>query len=337
MARTASKFKVGIFVIVGLALGMGALVYLGVGRKSNDAEHYVTYFSESVQGLSRDSVVKYLGVDVGRVTGIGVAPDNKLIEVEVEVKIAGGIDQNMVAQLRSAGLTGITFIELYRTKPGDADLSPQLSFASEYPIIPSHPSKLTHIFSVVEKIARELEQVNFKAMAQDMRGAFSAARNLFASPELQNALVSLKGASGKLETIVARLDRDMQEADIPKLATLVQSAVQNGEAMMSQGKEAMGEGKKVMVRAGDAVEAVQDLIAELQLELKAVDLPARSRQTGELIDTANHQISELMTRLVSTADQLDAASRSLDRLLRRVEKNPSEMIWSSNPKPRKID
>ena len=42
---------------------------------------YVTYFDESVQGLQVDSIVKFRGVDIGTVRKIGVAPDQRLVEV----------------------------------------------------------------------------------------------------------------------------------------------------------------------------------------------------------------------------------------------------------------
>jgi phospholipid/cholesterol/gamma-HCH transport system substrate-binding protein len=124
MARKASRFKVGLFVIVGLAMGLAALVYLGASSYGEGADTYVTYFNQSVQGLSRDSVVKYLGVDVGRVTDIRVAPDHNLIEVVMDIKFKGELGTNMVAQLKMAGITGLSFIELDRQQEDEDDLSP---------------------------------------------------------------------------------------------------------------------------------------------------------------------------------------------------------------------
>lgn len=344
MARKASKFKVGLFVIVGLAMGLSALVYLGASRYGEGADTYVTYFNESVQGLSRDSVVKYLGVDVGRVTEIRVAPDNNLIEVVMEVKFAGGIGTNMVAQLRSAGITGITFVELTRMQPGERDVSPPLSFASEYPIIPSKPSKLAHIFSVMEKIARELEEVDFKGMAEDMQGAFASARKLMNSEELNNSFRNLEGATAKLETMMTRLDLELEKANVPQIIGLVRDAVEEGDTMMTegskmmrQGQGVMKKGQEVMNRTNEAVEEVRDLVADLQIEVQAMELGQRSEQAGQAIENINHQFSELMARLMDVTDKLGTTSESLDRLFERLERNPSDIIWSDSPPPRRVD
>jgi hypothetical protein len=71
----------------------------------------VTYFDESVQGLDKDSPVKYRGVSIGRVENINVAPDAALIQVvlKIESGLESGID-DIVARLKSVGITGIMFV-----------------------------------------------------------------------------------------------------------------------------------------------------------------------------------------------------------------------------------
>ena len=163
MSRKASTFRLGLFVIIGVVIAMGTMLYLTASSYYDDADSYVTFFNESVQGLQRDSVVKYLGVSVGRVIDIRVAPDYNLIEVVMSIKFEGDLPRTMVAQLRSAGITGITFIELTRRQPGERDQSPKIDFAAEYPIIPSKPSEITQIVSTIEKVSRQFSEANFKA------------------------------------------------------------------------------------------------------------------------------------------------------------------------------
>ena len=58
-------------VVVVFILWLGMVQYFQEGRK------YVAFFDESVQGLQKDSAVKYRGVDIGRVEDIRVAPDGR--------------------------------------------------------------------------------------------------------------------------------------------------------------------------------------------------------------------------------------------------------------------
>jgi len=108
----------------GIIIGAGIIVWIGASKYFQKGATYVTFFDESVQGLQMDSSVKYRGVDVGRVERIRVAPDYKLVEVVMKVELEGDLQQNTVARLKTAGITGIVFIELDRTKPEDPDFSP---------------------------------------------------------------------------------------------------------------------------------------------------------------------------------------------------------------------
>src|SRR3972149_9372392 len=132
MARKTSKFMIGLFVTIGILIGMVAIVWLGASKYFEKGATYVTYFDESVQGLQVDSAVKYRGVEVGRVEKIRVAPDNRLIEIIMKIDLKGELERDDVAQLKAAGITGIVFVELSRKDPGEPDLSPKITFASEH-------------------------------------------------------------------------------------------------------------------------------------------------------------------------------------------------------------
>jgi len=73
MGKKYSRFLIGLFVTLGIILGLVIVVWLGAARYFEKGEMYSAYFDESVQGLQIDSSVKYRGVDVGRVVAINVA------------------------------------------------------------------------------------------------------------------------------------------------------------------------------------------------------------------------------------------------------------------------
>src|SRR4030042_4893928 len=117
MARRTSKFMIGLFVTIGILIGMVAVVWLGASKYFEKGATYVTYFDEAVQGLQLDSAVKYRGVEAGRVEKIRVAPDNRLIEVVMKINLRGKLEHEYVAQLKAAGITGIVFVELDGKEP----------------------------------------------------------------------------------------------------------------------------------------------------------------------------------------------------------------------------
>ncbi|HEY9074532.1 MAG TPA: MlaD family protein, partial [Desulfobaccales bacterium] len=120
MAGKTSKFMVGLFVTLGVILIVVAIIWVGATKYFEKGNMYVTYFDESVQGLQKDSTVKYRGVEVGRVEQIGVAPDNRLISVIMKINLKEDLPHTAIAQLKVAGITGMVFVELDRQKKEEA-------------------------------------------------------------------------------------------------------------------------------------------------------------------------------------------------------------------------
>ena len=118
MASIKTKFTVGLFVAIGLAIAIVAIIWLGMSNYLQKGQFYSAYFDESVQGLDKDSPVKYRGVSIGRVHSISVAPDATLIQVILKIesglKIEKDLISDLVARLKSVGITGIMFVELER-------------------------------------------------------------------------------------------------------------------------------------------------------------------------------------------------------------------------------
>jgi phospholipid/cholesterol/gamma-HCH transport system substrate-binding protein len=118
MATLRTKFSVGLFLIVGVAIIIVGVVWFGMTGYLQKGRLWVAYFDESVQGLDRDSAVKYRGVNVGRVYSIGIAPDENLIEVLMQIDVDVEIESQIAAQLKTVGITGLVFIELDRIHDG---------------------------------------------------------------------------------------------------------------------------------------------------------------------------------------------------------------------------
>ena len=169
MATQKTKFAVGLFVAVGFTLAILVTIWLGMSRFLQKGRFYVSYFDESVQGLEADSPVKYRGVFTGRVQSISVAPDSKLIKVILKIESGQKLDENIVAQLKSVGITGSMFVELDQKKEGEPDLSPPLSFPSEYPIIASKPSEISGLIGGFDEILNQIKALNLEGIADKIK------------------------------------------------------------------------------------------------------------------------------------------------------------------------
>src|SRR6056297_3346379 len=118
MPSVRTQFSVGLFVVIGMAVVVIFILWLGLMQYFVEGRKYVAFFDESVQGLNKDSAVKYRGVDIGRVDDIRVAPDGRLVQIILELRQPLRDNEDIFAQIKSVGITGIMFVELEHTPKG---------------------------------------------------------------------------------------------------------------------------------------------------------------------------------------------------------------------------
>lgn len=302
MAGKQSKFMIGIFVTMGLILMIAAIIWLGASKYFQEGTFFATYFDESVQGLSVDSNVKYRGVDVGTVRAIQVAPDHKLIEVIMKIDMKGGDEKSVAAKLKSAGLTGIVYIELDR-KAEDVDLSPQIGFPAQYPVIPSRPSDSMYILSTLDKIISEMKKVDFKSIFKEVQGIAGGIDHIVNGPKMKNIVNNLASATAHLNHAVGRIDRLTAEGKLEDVL-----------------KETRG-----------AIADTRSLIGKIREELDEMKLADSAGKANQILAGVDKSVRDITYDLKNTADNLQRASENLDILMDKLRDDPSDLLFSRPP------
>ncbi len=169
MSTKSSKFLIGLFVIIGLLILAAIIIWVGAARILMKGSLYAVYFDESVQGLQVDSAIKYRGVEIGKVQSIDVAPDYRLIEVIMKIDLEGDLQNQTIASLKTAGITGIVFIELDRIQDGELSNSPKLTFKSDYPVIPSRRSEISRFLADTSVIMQNIKDIDFKGISDQLK------------------------------------------------------------------------------------------------------------------------------------------------------------------------
>jgi phospholipid/cholesterol/gamma-HCH transport system substrate-binding protein len=295
MARQSTNLLIGVFVILGILLGVVAIIWVGATSYFQKGETYVSYFDESVQGLQVDSAVKFRGVDVGRVEAIRVAPDNRLIGVVMKINMRDNLQKNTVAQLKAAGITGIVFVDLDLRKPGEPDLSPKIDFPSEYPIIPSRPSEIQKILSGISEVVEKLKEIDTKALSNQWLATGQAIQNLVQNKRFSSILARLDATTGNLEELTGRLAKNRTGAKLDA----------------------------VLAEARETLKGARTAIATLNDQILAMQLPATMGKTRDI------------TRELQTAsNNLRQSSETLEMLLQRIYDRPSDLLFGKPPKKR---
>ncbi len=304
MARKKPFFIVGLFVILGILIGVSVIVWVGASKYFQKGTTYVTYFDESVQGLQIDSRVKYQGVDVGWVTKIGVAPDYRLIEVVMKIDFKGDLINNTVAKLEAAGITGIVFVGLERKKPEYARLSPKIEFPTQYPVIPSVPSEIQKIFSGVNSVVEQAKQIDFKGISDQVKSTTKALESFINSPDMKSTMSSMAQAANDLDAVTKKVNALMAETG-------------KVHEVLTEAKGAIVDARKVISKVGEQVEAAN--VKEI------------AGKTDQLLDNLTRRTQTVTTEIQIMSENMRRASETLESLLDRLRADPSDIIFSEPP------
>ena len=293
--KTRKYFVVGLFVTLALLIAATTIIWINASRYFEQGSMYVTFFNESVQGLSKDSEVKYQGVKVGRVTDIRIAPDNKTVAVYMMVNLRENLPQRVVAQLTVTGITGLMFVNLVPRQPGEENLSPKITFATEYPVIPSKPSEISQILTGVKEVVESVKQADLGATIKEIREAAAGIKNLSQGKDVKQLLAKADSAVGYLRDALKRVDKTI----------------------------ASGKLKSILAETHNAVKGASTLMHNLNTSV-----------TGSKIADTVKSVRLTLSDARGMIDSLKRSSATLDMFLERIYQRPPDLLFGKPPKGR---
>jgi phospholipid/cholesterol/gamma-HCH transport system substrate-binding protein len=313
VAAPSNHWKLGLFVVAGVALGLATLVFLGAQSLNKEGVSYWTYFDESVQGLEVGSPVKFRGVTIGHVEIIDVAEDRRHVGVSCNISVSDldtlglnkssrtrlgfgfrqapakiDVPSDLLMQIGSAGITGVKFIliDFFDVKDNPA---PHLPFGVPENYIPAAPSTM-----------KNLEDAVVKAL------------NRF--PEIaEEILATLKQAHGMLEQLDREGLSDRASATITRMDDVLKAA--------KTGIDGARVGK-LSAKAEEALDGLNGSMTRLNGVLARVDgerglLASTQRATdsiGDLAGGARGLGAELTETLRDFREAVDSVERVTDAL-----------------------
>jgi phospholipid/cholesterol/gamma-HCH transport system substrate-binding protein len=303
MARKRfSNFLLGLFVTGGFLILAVILIWVGSGLFFEKGKKYVTYFSESVQGLEKDSEVKFRGVAVGRVESIFIAPDNRRVGVVMLLNLKFDPTKEAIAQLQMAGITGVIFVNLNPREDSKDFIPEKIEFISEYPVIPSQPSDIQRILTGVQEVIDNLKQIDTKEISQELKvalkeakGALKDIQTFFGGEKTKRLIAQLEGTSGNLKKLSGKINQDVSRGEIGK----------------------------ILAEAKGTFEGTRNLVDKAKKDLQYMELPetfGKGRGT--------------LTQINTLIDKLDQTSETLNRLIERIYARPPDILFGKPPQKR---
>ncbi len=332
MPSQRTKLIVGLFLSAGIGLALVAIIWLGTTRYLEKGRYYVTYFNESVQGLDKDSPVKYRGVPIGRVVEISVAPDSKLIKVVLKIESGQTLGPDMVAQLKVVGITGAMFVELDQKKLGEPDRSPKLTFPSEYPIVASKPSEIAEFLRGVDEIINNIKALDMAGISDRVKGNLD---------KIEMAIVDLnvKGLSKRAESSLDNFNRILDNQKWDRILASADQSAQSLNELLGKANATVERADKLLAQMeGITVESRDKITAALDDFKKAMENANLVLEKGiVLLNNTDTTLFSLRQHLLATAQNMERTSENLNRLSDVLAAQPSQLLFGEPPPRRKVE
>jgi ABC-type transporter Mla subunit MlaD len=320
MSARANNFKIGVFVILGACLFIGALFAMGLKSYFGKRVVFETYVTGKVENLSVGALVKFRGVTIGKVSAIRFAgteyPEagTHYVVIEFEVPqdfdwgVSGGDLQQMLdgeaarglrARVQGQGFLGANIVAIEYVDPGQYPAEP-LAWKPKHYYIPSAPNQINHLLTSLETTLRKSESLD---------------------------LADLQARVRKLLDSVNRLADNINQIDFKNIGT-------NAGALVAELRDTNRGLQKTLTNA-------QETLTDARNAVNGADVPAISRQTLALearISAAatefRHVLASIDTgELNGSLANIRNATDELIVLLHDIEQRPSSVIFSKSPEP----
>jgi phospholipid/cholesterol/gamma-HCH transport system substrate-binding protein len=325
---------VGFFVVLLGTASVAGFLWLARGIDRTAYDRYRAYFRESVSGLGPNAVVKYRGVEVGRVREIVLNPGN-VEEVRLTLDIVRGtpVKTDTVATLKLQGLTGLAFLDL----SGGSQGAPLLSArpGERYPVIQTGPSLLHRIDTDVTRLISGVTDFTEEARALiDPESREELKRILRDLATLTDTLAKRSDAVDRgmaegaraLENIARITDR--LEARSPEIVDNLGAGAATFRDASTEARDAAVDIRKAAVEVQRAAGDVQ--VAGREVARAGRELTAMVGENRQDLGRFTRQGLPEIQALVADLRQLTA---QLQRLGRQLEQEPDSVILGRHPVP----
>lgn len=334
MKRRANPTLIGGFVVGGLVLVAAGILAATGGALFKRSDRAVMHFSGSIYGLRVGAPVVFRGVDVGQVIAVGVVYDEATgefsipVEAELErdaIRSVGGeqassltvgalVAKGLRAQLSMQSLlTGQLYVDL--------DLRPERP-ARLLGRTPDGAVEIPTTPTTIQALKQQLEELDVRALVDDISAIAGSARAVIAGPELKKALADVAEIAASARRLSGTLER--------RSGPLLQGA----QGTLAEATRAAAQLAAAAERVNDTARRLGDTAGHVNA-LVAPDAPLVTdvrRTAAELAETAaslrrhTGDDAALVRHLDETLVDLSRAARTLRELATLLDRHPEALL-----------
>ena len=320
METKANYVTVGAFTLLVFLAGFAIVYWVARVDTGGQTSRLDVVIEGSVTGLGVGSLVKFNGIDVGKVTGLSFDEANpRLVIARTVVSGDLPISRSTKAQLGSTGLTGIAFIEFQGGDPNEPSIFDLAEQQGKIPTVKADPSSINDLLATAQDIFNRADRIlsTLETAVDDIREPLNTTLENAAtfsdalaknSDQIDNFLEGVGGVgqaladvSGKLDTALKSIEGLLKAVDPDKVASIVDNV--DGFT---------GNLNKVSNQFEDVVGKVQSV---------ATDLQGIGGRLGDTFDRLDKVLDAVPPEQITAAvEDIANAGKSAQASLAEVEK-----------------
>ena len=222
--RNTRAVTVGIFVLIGVAIFIIAVLALGGQRKTFANTIIITAVFDDVNGLQNGSNIWYEGVKVGTVHHIGFTHDGKvLVQMSVVEKMKEYIHKNAFAKIGTEGFIGNKIVIIY----GGGPPSPQIAEGDMLTV--EKAINMDEVLNTLQSNNKNLQDIttNFRIITKRLADGEGTIGKLLKDEtlanDLQSTLATLKRSAVNAQQMLSNVNA--YTAQLQKKGTLANELV----------------------------------------------------------------------------------------------------------------
>lgn len=257
MSKKANPTTLGVFIFIGLLLGVGGLLLFTKSKFFTPTAYFITYFDNSLNGLKEGAPVKYRGVTIGSVYRVMVrfhqATNDNSMPVICEVQedliqerlvgvssfhglasITNEVTKGLRATLETESIvTGVLYVNLEVVEPPPPPVFHQTE--NVYQEIPSRSTQIQQLMknlgslditglehklsALLTKLDAALGDLKLGQIAIGVTNLLDSVNQVVRSPDLTNSFASLRTTLDQYRVVGEKAAVALDEAN----RTLVQA------------------------------------------------------------------------------------------------------------------
>ena len=328
MSRKANPTAIGLFIVIGLVLGVVGLILFGSGKLFSKQHRFILYFDASLKGLNPGAPVKLRGVTIGSVAEVLIAHnqaandysmpviidvDQALLHARSDRRLEVGsgdlfealVEKGLRGKLDTENLvTGVLYVELEIVPHAPPPVFHQLK--PEYPEIPTMPTTIQELISNLASF--------------DIKGISDKLNALLTRLDTTLTELNVQQLNRGLTNLIASLDQVLSSSDLTNSLAGLRLTLEDARALV----------RKLDGRVDPIADSVTNTLVAAQLTL------AQMRRGVEQLSGLLAADAPLQNELTTALDELGNAARAVADLAEFLQRHPNALISgkkTSQPKP----